>query len=239
MSITPVVRLQSVSKIYGSGEAQVIALDNVSVDFAPREFTAIIGPSGCGKSTMLHTLAGLDHVTSGSVTVDGVALDSLNDNALTELRRDRIGFIFQSFNLVPTLDAQANILLPLRLAGQKADNQWFQSIVKILGLEKRLTHRPHELSGGQQQRVAVARALISRPAVLVADEPTGNLDSQASREVLGLLHSAVKELNQSVIMVTHDLTCAEAADRVLVMRDGHIVEDMRHPQAEALQEALR
>ncbi len=239
MTTTPVVQLHNVTKIYGSGETRVTALDKVSIDFYQGEFTAIVGPSGSGKSTMLHALAGLDTITSGDVTVDGTRLGSLNDNALTQLRRDRIGFVFQSFNLVPTLDAKANIELPLRLAGKKADQQWLGTIVEILGIANRLTHRPHELSGGQQQRVAVARALMSRPAVLVADEPTGNLDSQSSKEVLSLLRSSVDELGQSVIMVTHDLGCAVTADRVLVTRDGRIVGDMRHPSVDVLAEALR
>lgn len=221
----PVVQLRDVNKIYGEGPAQVRALDNVSVDFHQGQFTAIMGASGSGKSTMLHVLAGLDNVTSGIVTLEGTQLTGLNDDQLTLLRRDRIGYVFQSFNLVPTLDAQANILLPGRLANRPTDNEWFRTVTESLGLTDRLHHRPGELSGGQQQRVAVARALVMRPAVIVADEPTGNLDSQASDEVLGLLRRAVDQLGQTVIMVTHDPASAALADRVIRVQDGHIVAD--------------
>ena len=238
-STTPVVRLSHVSKIYGSGDTQVTALNNVSVDFNSGEFTAIMGPSGSGKSTMMHILAGLDSLTSGTVFIENTDITALKDSELTKLRRDRIGFVFQSFNLIPTLDAQANILLPLELAGQKVDEDWFKLIVSSLGLEQRLSHRPSELSGGQQQRVAVARALMSRPAVIVADEPTGNLDSRSSEEVLDLLRRAVNELDQSVIMVTHDVHAATYADRVLVVRDGQIVSDLRNASEEQLNAALR
>ena len=201
-----IVRLQGVSKIYGSGDAQVRALDDVSVGFGAGEFTAIMGPSGSGKSTMMHILAGLDAPTSGHVFVEDTDITALKDTALTKLRRDRIGFVFQSFNLVPTLDARANILLPMRLAGSTPEKEWFDLIVTSLGIADRLSHRPSEMSGGQQQRVAVARALMSRPAVIVADEPTGNLDSHSTGEVMDLLRRAVDELGQSVIMVTHDLS---------------------------------
>ena len=238
-SSTPVVRLSHVSKIYGSGDTQVSALKNVSVDFYSGEFTAIMGPSGSGKSTMMHILAGLDSLTSGTVFIENTDITALKDSQLTKLRRDRIGFVFQSFNLIPTLDAQANILLPLELAGQKVDDDWFKLIVSSLGLEQRLSHRPSELSGGQQQRVAVARALMSRPAVIVADEPTGNLDSHSSKEVLDLLRRAVNELDQSVIMVTHDVHAASYADRVLVVRDGAIVSDLREASEDELNAALR
>ena len=238
-STTPVVRLSHVSKIYGSGDTQVSALNNVSVDFYSGELTAIMGPSGSGKSTMMHILAGLDSLTSGTVFIENTDITALKDSQLTKLRRDRIGFVFQSFNLIPTLDAQANILLPLELAGQKVDEDWFKLIVSSLGLEQRLSHRPSELSGGQQQRVAVARALMSRPAVIVADEPTGNLDSHSSKEVLGLLRRAVNELDQSVIMVTHDVHAASYADRVLVVRDGAIVSDLREASEDELNAALR
>ena len=238
-SSTPVVRLSHVSKIYGSGDTQVSALKNVSVDFYSGEFTAIMGPSGSGKSTMMHILAGLDSLTSGTVFIENTDITELKDSQLTKLRRDRIGFVFQSFNLIPTLDARANILLPLELAGQKVDEDWFKLIVSSLGLEQRLSHRPSELSGGQQQRVAVARALMSRPAVIVADEPTGNLDSHSSKEVLGLLRRAVNELDQSVIMVTHDVHAASYADRVLVVRDGAIVSDLREASEDELNAALR
>mgnify|MGYP001741817045 FL=1 len=234
-----IVRLQGVSKIYGSGDAQVRALDDVSVGFGAGEFTAIMGPSGSGKSTMMHILAGLDAPTSGHVFVEDTDITTLKDTALTKLRRDRIGFVFQSFNLVPTLDARANILLPMRLAGDTPEKEWFDLIVNSLGIEDRLSHRPSEMSGGQQQRVAVARALMSRPAVIVADEPTGNLDSHSTCEVMDLLRRAVDELGQSVIMVTHDTSTAAYADRVLVCRDGRIVSDLRDVTADNLTAALR
>ena len=234
-----IVRLQGVSKIYGSGDAQVRALDDVSVGFGAGEFTAIMGPSGSGKSTMMHILAGLDAPTSGHVFVEDTDITALKDTALTKLRRDRIGFVFQSFNLVPTLDARANILLPMRLAGKAPEKEWFDLIVNSLGIADRLSHRPSEMSGGQQQRVAVARALMSRPAVIVADEPTGNLDSHSTDEVMDLLRRAVDELGQSVIMVTHDTATAVYADRVLVCRDGRIVSDLRDVTADNLTAALR
>ena len=234
-----IVRLQDVSKIYGSGDAQVRALDDVSVGFGAGEFTAIMGPSGSGKSTMMHILAGLDAPTSGHVFVEDTDITTLKDTALTKLRRDRIGFVFQSFNLVPTLDARANILLPMRLAGKAPEKEWFDLIVNSLGIADRLSHRPSEMSGGQQQRVAVARALMSRPAVIVADEPTGNLDSHSTDEVMDLLRRAVDELGQSVIMVTHDTATAAYADRVLVCRDGRIVSDLRDITADNLTAALR
>ena len=234
-----IVRLQGVSKIYGSGDAQVRALDDVSVGFGAGEFTAIMGPSGSGKSTMMHILAGLDAPTSGRVFVEDTDITALKDTALTKLRRDRIGFVFQSFNLVPTLDARANILLPMRLAGKAPEKEWFDLIVNSLGIANRLSHRPSEMSGGQQQRVAVARALMSRPAVIVADEPTGNLDSHSTTEVMDLLRRAVDELSQSVIMVTHDTATAVYADRVLVCRDGRIVSDLRDVTADNLTAALR
>ena len=234
-----IVRLQGVSKIYGSGDAQVRALDEVSVGFGAGEFTAIMGPSGSGKSTMMHILAGLDAPTSGRVFVEDTDITALKDTALTKLRRDRIGFVFQSFNLVPTLDARANILLPMRLAGKAPEKEWFDLIVNSLGIANRLSHRPSEMSGGQQQRVAVARALMSRPAVIVADEPTGNLDSHSTDEVMDLLRRAVDELGQSVIMVTHDTATAAYADRVLVCRDGRIVSDLRDVTADSLTAALR
>ena len=234
-----IVRLQGVSKIYGSGDAQVRALDDVSVGFGAGEFTAIMGPSGSGKSTMMHILAGLDAPTSGHVFVEDTDITALKDTALTKLRRDRIGFVFQSFNLVPTLDARSNILLPMRLAGKTPDKDWFDLIVNSLGIADRLNHRPSEMSGGQQQRVAVARALMSRPAVIVADEPTGNLDSHSTTEVMDLLRRAVDDLGQSVIMVTDDTGTAAYADRVLVCRDGRIVSDLRDVTADTLTAALR
>ncbi len=234
-----VVALRGVTKVYGSGDAQVRALDGVDVDFVSGQFTAIMGASGSGKSTLLHVLAGLDTPTSGTVTIEGTDITRLKDDDLTRLRRDRIGFVFQSFNLVPTLDARENILLPLKLAGRTVDRAWFAQVVATLGLTQRLSHRPSELSGGQQQRVAVARALVMHPAVIVADEPTGNLDSKASHDVLALLRSAVDELHQSVIMVTHDPASAAAADRVLVVRDGDVVADLDHPDTQTLMVAGR
>ena len=234
-----IVRLEGVSKIYGDGDAQVRALDDVSVGFGAGEFTAIMGPSGSGKSTMMHILAGLDAPTSGHVFVEDTDITALKDTALTKLRRDRIGFVFQSFNLVPTLDARANILLPMLLAGSTPEMEWFDLIVNSLGIDDRLGHRPSEMSGGQQQRVAVARALMSRPAVIVADEPTGNLDSHSTDEVMDLLRRAVDELRQSVIMVTHDASTAAWADRVLMCRDGRIVSDLRDVTTETLTAALR
>ncbi|WP_350258131.1 ABC transporter ATP-binding protein [Scrofimicrobium sp. R131] len=235
----PIVSLQQVEKTYGTGEAAVTALNQVSVDFYPGAFTAIMGPSGSGKSTLLHLLAGLDVATAGSIRLEGVELTGLGDDQLTRLRRDRIGFVFQSFNLVPTLDARANILLPPSLAGQKVAAEWFDQVVAALGLTDRLSHRPHQLSGGQQQRVAVARALVSRPAVIVADEPTGNLDSHSSAEVLRLLRAAVDQLGQTVIMVTHDAPSAAQSDRVLVVRDGQIVADLDRPGVEEIEAVSR
>lgn len=223
--LQPVVELVDVSKIYGTGGAQVRALDKVSVGFEAGKFTAIMGPSGSGKSTMLHMLAGLDTPTAGKVLIEGKDITQLKDDALTKLRRDRIGFVFQSFNLVPTLDAAANIKLPAQLAGHKVNEHQFAQITRTLGIEGRLDHRPSQMSGGQQQRVAVARALVMNPAVIVADEPTGNLDSASSREVLSMLRRAVTDLGQTVIMVTHDADCAAVADRVLEVCDGKISAD--------------
>lgn len=234
-----IVSLRDVSKVYGSGDTKVVALDGVDVAFEQGRFTAIMGPSGSGKSTMLHMLAGLDTPTSGSIRIEDTEITGLDDDALTRLRRDRIGFVFQSFNLVPTLNAKANILLPLKLAGRRSDPIWFDEVVTSLGLKDRLTHRPSELSGGQAQRVAVARALVMRPAVIVADEPTGNLDSHSSKDVLTLLRRAVDSLGQSVIMVTHDTESALMADRVLVVRDGRVVSDLDRSAAQELQGAGR
>src|SRR4051794_30377574 len=210
---------------YGEGAAAVDALRGVSCGFAPGEFAATMGPSGSGKSTLMHTLAGLDGPTAGEVVIDGVALSSLDDAKLTELRRDRIGFVFQAFNLLPVLNARENILLPLEIAGRKPDEEWVDRLIGAVGIGDRLTHRPAELSGGQQQRVAIARALASRPAVIFADEPTGNLDSSASDEVLALLRRSVDEFGQTVVMVTHEEHAASFADRVLEMADGLIVSE--------------
>ncbi|MCS4484775.1 ABC transporter ATP-binding protein [Gleimia sp. 6138-11-ORH1] len=233
-NVAPIAQLRGVSKIYGQGSTEVKALHGVSVDFHAGKFTAIMGPSGSGKSTMLHTLAGLDSVTAGTITIAGKQITGLSDKELTHFRRDHIGFIFQSFNLIPTLTAKDNIELPMRLAGAKIDKNWLEQVVASLELTERLTHKPYQLSGGQQQRVAVARALVARPAILVADEPTGNLDSKTSSEVLSLLRNAVDQLQQTVIMVTHDRHAAAIADRVLVVRDGQIVADLDHPTADQI-----
>ena len=216
---------KTLCRTFGEGEAAVRALDGVSVGFPRGRLTAIMGPSGSGKSTLMHCLAGLDRPTSGTVIIDGVDLGTLDDAELTELRRDKVGFVFQFFNLLPVLDARENILLPLKLAGRDPDEGRFDQLVASVGLADRLDHRPAELSGGQQQRVAIARALMSEPAVVFADEPTGNLDSRSSEEVLGLLRTAVDDLGQTVVMVTHDAVAASVADRVLVLVDGRIVRD--------------
>jgi putative ABC transport system ATP-binding protein len=220
-----VVRGHVLTKRYGEGDAAVDALRGVDVAFTPGTFTAIIGPSGSGKSTLMHILAGLDQPTSGWSEIDGTRLDSLSDHALTLLRRRRVGFIFQSYNLLPVLDAEENIVLPLRIGGREPDREWLDTLVDAIGLRDRLTHRPSEMSGGQQQRVAVARALVTRPAVIFADEPTGNLDSSSSREVLALLRRAVDEFGQTIVMVTHDAGAAATADRQLFLADGRIVDD--------------
>ena len=226
----PVAELRDVTKVYGEKGTRVEALRGVNVDINAREFTVIMGPSGSGKSTLLHVLAGLDAVTSGSITVNRMDITKLKDKPLTLWRRDNVGFVFQSFNLVPTLSAGANIELPLRLANKPIDRHWFDQIVTGLDLTTRLNHKPYELSGGQVQRVAVARALLSRPAMLVADEPTGNLDTASSAEVLNLLRAAVDNFGQTVVMVTHDQHAATTGDRVLIVRDGMIVHDLHHPE---------
>jgi putative ABC transport system ATP-binding protein len=225
MTDAPMLSARELTRRYGQGEVAVDALSEVSVDFAKARFAAIMGPSGSGKSTLMHILAGLDRPTSGTVTLDGVELQALDDRALTLLRRERVGFIFQTFNLLPILDARENILLPLSIAGRSVDQPWFEELVDAVGIRDRLHHRPAQLSGGQQQRVAVARALISRPAVVFADEPTGNLDSAASSEVLELLRLAVDRFGQTVVMVTHDAHAASHADRLVVLGDGRIVHD--------------
>ena len=232
-------RAANVSKSYGDGDAAVHALDDVSVNLAAGEFTAIMGPSGSGKSTLLHVLAGLDRPTSGEIYVGDTEITSLKDKALTLLRRDQIGFIFQSFNLLPTLTAAENIVLPIKIAGRKPDAFWVQSIVETVGLTERLSHRPSELSGGQQQRVAAARALASRPQIVFADEPTGALDSRSGAELLGFLRTAVKELGQTVVMVTHDASAAAYADRVLFLADGKIVDEMREPTADSVLDFMK
>jgi putative ABC transport system ATP-binding protein len=220
-----VVRSVELHRRFGEGESAVHALRGVGVAFARGTFTAIMGPSGSGKSTLMHLLAGLDRPTSGHVEIDGVRLDGLNDKALTELRRTKIGFVFQSYNLLPVLSAEENVELPLRIAGDDPDAAWVDTLIDRVGLGERRTHRPSELSGGQQQRVAVARALVTRPAVVFADEPTGNLDSRSSQEILQLLRSAVDEFGQTIVMVTHDAGAAAVADRVLFLADGQIVDE--------------
>jgi putative ABC transport system ATP-binding protein len=220
-----IVEAVDLRKRYGEGEAAVDALAGVSVSFPAGRFAAIMGPSGSGKSTLMHLLAGLDRPTSGTVRIAGIDLTDLDDRALTQLRRDRVGFIFQTFNLLPVLSAQENIVLPLTIAGRKPDPEWLDRLIDTVGIRDRLTHRPAELSGGQQQRVAVARALISKPSVVFADEPSGNLDSKSSGDVLELLRHAVDDFGQTVVMVTHDAHAASFADRMLVLADGQIVHD--------------
>jgi putative ABC transport system ATP-binding protein len=227
------------TKVYGSGPTAVRALDDVSVDLAAGRFTAVMGPSGSGKSTLLHCLAGLDHLTSGQVLLGGTDLGSLSDKELTLLRRDRVGFVFQAFNLVPVLTAGENIVLPLTLAGRRPDPGWLDEVIATVGLGDRLAHRPSELSGGQQQRVAVARALASRPEVVFADEPTGNLDSRSGAEILGLLRRAVDEMGRTVVMVTHDPVAASYADWALFLADARIVDAMEAPTAPSVLDRLK
>ena len=232
------VTARDVVRRYGSGDTAVDALRGVSLDIAEGRLTAVMGPSGSGKSTLMHILAGLDKPTSGEVSIGGVDISGLDDTALTQLRRDHIGFIFQFFNLLPMLTAAENIVLPLKLAGVKPDRAWVEQVTTSVGLGDRLSHRPSELSGGQQQRVAVARALVSRPTVMFADEPTGNLDSTTSGEILGLLRDSVDELGQTTVMVTHDAHAAEIADRVLFLADGNIVRDLPRCSAHKILETL-
>ncbi|MEU8541240.1 ABC transporter ATP-binding protein [Streptomyces sp. NPDC048717] len=227
------------SKVYGEGDTRVVALDRVSLAFREGEFTAIMGPSGCGKSTLMHCAAGLDSPTSGSVRIGTTELGGLKDRQLTQLRRDRIGFIFQAFNLLPTLTALENITLPLDIAGRRPDGEWLDRVVSMVGLAGRLDHRPAQLSGGQQQRVAVARALASRPAIVFGDEPTGNLDSRAGAEVLGFLRDSVRELGQTVVMVTHDPVAAGYADRVVFLSDGRLVEEMVRPTPDRVLDLMK
>jgi putative ABC transport system ATP-binding protein len=230
----PAVRAEAVSKVYGEGGTRVVALDEVTAGFGKGAFTAIMGPSGSGKSTLMHCLAGLDSVTSGQVFLGDTEVTGLDEKKLTALRRDRIGFVFQSFNLVPTLTALENITLPLDLAGRAPDKEWLDRVIETVGLRDRLTHRPSELSGGQQQRVACARAIAGRPDVIFADEPTGNLDSRASTEILDFLRRSVDEDAQTIIIVTHDPVSAAYADRALFLADGQIVDDLDNPTAEAV-----
>jgi putative ABC transport system ATP-binding protein len=232
-------RTVGLTKVYGHDQTQVVALDGVSIEFGAGEFTAVMGPSGSGKSTLMHCAAALDSATSGEVYLGETALTSLKDRALTALRRDRIGFVFQSFNLVPTLTAHENIVLPLAIAGRKPDQEWFDTVIDTVGLRDRLQHRPSELSGGQQQRVACARALVSRPDIVFTDEPTGSLDSHSGAEVLGFLRRSVDEFGQTIVMVTHDPVAASYTDRVVFLEDGRIVDELRNPTAEAVLERMK
>jgi putative ABC transport system ATP-binding protein len=226
-------------KVYGKGEAEVRALDGVTVEFDAGHFTAIMGPSGSGKSTLMHSLAGLDDLTSGSVWIGDTDLSSLKDKALTKLRRDRVGFVFQAFNLVPTLDVAENIELPMALAGRKPNREWVDTVVDIVGLGNRLQHRPSELSGGQQQRVAVARALAGQPEIVFADEPTGNLDSRTGAEILSFMRQAVREFGQTIVMVTHDPVAASYADRAIFLVDGRIVDDIQEPTTDSVIDRMK
>ena len=236
---THAARAVRLTKTYGHGQAAVRALDDVSVTFDRGRFTAVMGPSGSGKSTLMHCMAGLDRPTSGTAYVGGHDIGQLDDSGLTRLRRDRIGFVFQYFNLVPTLTAGENITLPVSLAGRKADQEWVGYLATQLGIADRLTHRPGELSGGQQQRVACARALVNKPDLIFADEPTGNLDSNASAGLLAFLQRSVRELGQSVVMVTHDPRSAAYADRVVFLDDGHVVSELNEPTADSVLERMR
>ncbi len=231
-------QVRGLSKVYGEGAAEVRALDGVDLDLMAGEFTAVMGPSGSGKSTLMHCCAALDEPTGGTVRIGDTDLGSLDDKALTRLRRDAIGFVFQSFNLVPTLTAEENILLPLSIAGRKPDPQWYSTVIGTVGLGDRLRHRPNQMSGGQQQRVAVARALAARPDIVFADEPTGNLDSRSGSEVLTLLQRSVREFGQTVVMVTHDPVAAGYTDRVVFLADGRVVDEMREPTAERVLERM-
>jgi putative ABC transport system ATP-binding protein len=236
---TTAARTVEATKVYGSGDTAVVALDKLTVDLPTGRFTAIMGPSGSGKSTLVHCLAGLDSLTDGQVFVGDVELGALSDKELTLLRRTRIGFVFQAFNLVPTLTAGENITLPVALAGRRPDPAWFDEVIATVGLGDRLGHRPSELSGGQQQRVAVARALVSRPAIVFADEPTGNLDSRSGAELLGFLRRAVDEMAQTIVMVTHDPVAAAHADAVVFLADGRVVDRMADPTAERVLDTIK
>ncbi|MDP9417814.1 MAG: ABC transporter ATP-binding protein [Actinomycetota bacterium] len=232
-------RAVELTKVYGQGDTRVVALDSVTVGFPRGEFAAIMGPSGSGKSTLMHCLAGLDTATGGSVFVGDIDVTRLDDKRLTRLRRDKVGFVFQAFNLLPTLTAIENITLPMDIAGRKPDRQWLDTVIDTLGLRDRLRHKPSELSGGQQQRVACARALASRPEIVFADEPTGNLDVRAGAEVLGFLRRSVREVGQTVVMVTHDPGAASYADRVLFLADGRIVDEMTEPTPERVLDRMK
>jgi putative ABC transport system ATP-binding protein len=232
-------RAQGLVKVFGEGDASVEALRGINVAFGEGEFSAIMGPSGSGKSTLLHCLAGLDRPTVGSVFIGDVDLTKLSDKELTRLRRDKVGFVFQTFNLIPTLTAEENITLPIDIAGRDVDGKWFGEVVETIGLRDRLSHKPSELSGGQQQRVAAARALLSRPAIVFADEPTGNLDSRSSEELLSFLRAAVDKHDQTIVMVTHDATAASRADRIVFLVDGEIIDEMRDPTSELVLDRLK
>jgi len=238
-TIVSAARMSSGSKIYGTGDTEVRALDGVDVEFERGRFTAIMGPSGSGKSTLMHCVAGLDDLTSGSVHIGDVELGSLSDRDLPLLRRDKVGFVFQAYNLLPTLTAAENTTLPLDLAGRKPDSGWMDQVVKSIGIADRLKHRPDELSGGQQQRVAVARALVSQPEIVFADEPTGNLDSKTGEEVLDFLRTAVEDLGQTMVMVTHDAGAAARAHRVLFLADGRIVDEMVEPTPDRILDHIK
>jgi putative ABC transport system ATP-binding protein len=227
------------TKVYGRGQTEVRALDGITVDFAAQQFTAIMGPSGSGKSTLLHCIAGLDSLTSGHAYIGDDDLSTLNDRRLTILRRDRVGFVFQAYNLVPTLTALENITLPLRLAGRKGDEDWIRTVIETMGLTNRIQHRPSELSGGQQQRVAVARALATRPQIIFGDEPTGNLDSRSSAEVMTFMRRAVNEMGQTIVVVTHDPRAASYAERIVFLADGRIVDEMHQPTPEKVLERMK
>lgn len=236
---SPAIQARDVTKVYGGGDMAVTALAGVSLEVPRGQFAAVMGPSGSGKSTLMHCLAGLDSVSSGSIRLDGTEITDLSDNKLTRLRREQVGFIFQSFNLIPTLTALENIKLPMDIAGQKPDQAWLDTIIDTVGLRDRLTHRPSELSGGQQQRVAAARALASKPTIIFADEPTGNLDSASGGEVLGFLRRSVDELGQTIVMVTHEASAASYADRVIFLADGHLVDELRDPTPERVFDRLK
>ncbi len=236
---SPAARAVGATKIYGEGDTSVTALDDVSVEFAQGQFTAIMGPSGSGKSTLMHCLAALDDLTDGSVYLGDIKLTGMGDRELTELRRDKIGFIFQSFNLIPTLTARENINLPSAIAGRKTDQAWFDQVIDILGIGDRLSHRPSEMSGGQQQRVAAARALAARPEIIFGDEPSGNLDSKSGAELLGFMRQAVDDHGQTIVMVTHDATSASYADRIVFLADGKIVDEMLEPTAEKVLDRIK
>jgi putative ABC transport system ATP-binding protein len=238
-SVDAAARAVGLVKVFGTGDAAVQALDGVDVEFAARRFTAIMGPSGSGKSTLLHCVAGLDTPTSGHVFIGDVDLTTLHEKRLTQLRRDRVGFVFQAFNLVPTLTAEENITLPMDIAGRKPDRPWVDQVIGIVGLQGRLNHRPSELSGGEQQRVAAARALASRPDIVFADEPTGNLDTRAGAELLSFLKRAVGEFGQTIVMVTHDPTAASYADRVVFLQDGRVLDELQEPTAERILDRMK